>query len=188
MNENPHAGITGSDLPGVPPDVKKNILDRQPESDNPILPTFFKFNLLRTPNVSYFCQATSLPGINLPSVVQPSTFTQIKHPGGRAEYGDLSLNFIVDENLNNWLEIHDWIIGISSTYDFDNMIDLAVDHYSDGILAVTNSSMKPKYIVKFYNMFPNSISDLEFNSSDSDATTIIATVTFSYDYYEIERA
>jgi len=188
MNTNPNAGITGSDLPGVPPGVKQNILDRQPESDNPMLPTFFKFSLLRTPNTSYFCQATALPGVNLPSVIQTSTFTSIKHPGGRAEYGDLTLNFVVDENLNNWLEIHDWIMGISTTYDFNHMVDLPADHYSDGTLVVTNSSMKPKYIVKFYNMFPNSISDLTFDSTDVDAAPLTATATFSYDYYEIERA
>jgi|SaaInlV_100m_DNA_2_1039680.scaffolds.fasta_scaffold18192_3 hypothetical protein len=182
-----NAGITGSDLPGIPHDLPKNPLDRRPDSDNPLLASFFRFSLLRSPSLTYFCQATSLPGINIPSVIQPSVFTQIKHPGGRAEYADLSLNFIVDENLENWLEIHDWILNISSTYDFDHMLENAKDHYSDGMLAITNSSMNPKYIVKFYNMFPNSLSDLTFDSSDGDATPLISTVTFSYDYYEVER-
>jgi hypothetical protein len=187
MTINLHEGLTGSNLPGTPFGLATDAVNRQPDSDNPLLPTFFKFNLLRTPTTTFFCQATNLPGINLPSVIQPSNFTQIKHPGGRAEYGDLSLNFIVDENLQNWLEIHDWIIGISSTYDFDRMIEFPSDHYSDGVLAVTNSSMNPKYIVKFYNMFPNSLSDLSFDSTASEVTPLVSTVSFSYDYYEIEK-
>ena len=90
---------------GVPLDIN----DRTPSNTNMLLSTGFRFLLTRTPNITYYCQSANLPDVNLGEMEQPTRFIPVKHPGNSFTYGDLELGFIVDEDMENWREIHDWM-------------------------------------------------------------------------------
>lgn len=159
---------------------------RQPKNLNPLYPTYFQFTLKRTPTITYFCQGANLPGMNINMIPQATRFVDIPHSAGSPEFDDLTINFMVDEELTNWLEIWNWIRTISNTKDHTEYID-ADEHYSDATLSLLNSSMTPKIRVEFRNIIPTSISALEFDSTVSNPDPLIATATFKYTTYEITK-
>ena len=119
-------------------------------------------------------------------IPESTRFVDIPHSAGSPEFEDLTINFMVDEELTNWIEIWNWIRTISNTQDHTEYIE-ADQHYSDATLSLLNSSMTPKIRVEFRNIIPTSISALEFDSTVSNPDPLIATATFRYTTYEITK-
>ena len=60
--------------------------------------------------------------------------------------------------------------------------------YSDATLIVYNSKNIPKVEVKFTDMFPTSLSALEYTQEATDVEYFKASATFRYMYYEFENS
>ena len=175
---------------------KKQIANR-----NFLAPTGFKFSLTRAPKLSYFTNSANVPGISLGVAEQGSYLKMIPVPGDMMEFNDLSIRFLVDEDLGNYLEIQNWMRGLgfpeslSEIYDLQNEDNLLgqpytenqQNHYSDGTLQILTNTENLNYNVVFKDMFPTSLSDMEFDSTDTDIQYFSATVTFKYSIYTINN-
>jgi len=168
---------------GVPLDIN----DRTPSNTNMLLSTGFRFLLTRTPNITYYCQSANIPDVNLGEMEQPTRFIPIKHPGNSFTYGDLELGFIVDEDMENWREIHNWMRSLKNVEDFTEFEANPTEHYSDARLMILNSAMKPNLEVDFKDIFPKSLSGIQFNSDTDDASQIICTASFAFTSYNIRK-
>ena len=94
------------------------------ENLNNFIPTGFKFFLDKIPNVSYFCQAASLPGITAGQAILPNPLRDIAVAGDKAQFNELRIRFIIDEELKNWLEIYNWIVGLTYPEDTEQYRNL----------------------------------------------------------------
>lgn len=174
----------------------------QIENRNFLAPTGFKFSLKRSPKVAFFCNSANIPDLNLGIANQPTYFKDIDVPGDKIEFGDLNLKFLVDENLENYMEIQKWIRGLGfpdslkefndleSQVTLPNSIDTIFDGqgdniYSDGVLQILSSDNIPKFQVNFKDLFPYSISTLTFDATDTDIEYFTAEVSFKYTNYTI---
>ena len=107
----------------------------------------------------------------------------------------MRLRFLVDEDLENYLEIQHWLRGLGfpdslkEIYDWQrsnpNAPSGPLNYTSDGTMNVLSSSNVPNFKVKFLDMFPVSLSDLDFDATDSDIDYLTADVTFKYTIYNI---
>jgi hypothetical protein len=171
----------------------------QPNNLNYLSQLGFRFALEKLPSVSYFCQAVAIPAISINSVDTPTPFTVIPHAGSRLTFEPLNVRFRVDEDLKNYLEIYDWLVGVSRPDSFQQTRDLvAASHafnarpgstmhiVSDATLFVLNSNKKVKFHVFFEELFPVSLSELMFESMSSDVQYLEATAQFRYRKYSIE--
>ena len=172
----------------------------QIENRNFLSPTGFKFILTRCPKVSFFANSANIPSLTMGNATQPTYLKDIPIPGDKPEYGDFTLRFIVDENLENYLQIHKWIRGLGYPESLKEIFDLqkedvkgapkrekiGMDIYSDGTLQVLNSSYNPQFNVVFNDMFPIDLSALEFDATGTDIEYFTAEVTFKYTIYNIE--
>lgn len=174
-----------------------SFLGKQIENKNYLSPVGFKFNIVKTPKVDFFSNSARIPGIELGNIQVGNYLKAIDLPGDNIRFEDLNLQFIVDENLENYLEIHNWIYGLGypeSVSEFQDLItkpDGSKDQkeqYSDGTLAILNSNFNVSARVKFRDLYPISLSSLEFTATDNDYTYFTATVTFKYLFYTIEVA
>ena len=172
----------------------------QIENRNFLSPTGFKFTLERTPKVAFFCNQANIPDLNLGLAVQPSYLKDIDRPGDKISFGDLNLRFLVDENLENYMEIQNWIRGLGYPEKLEEYAKLAANAtlsptsssrakfdnvYSDGTLQVLNSSLLPSFHVKFKGLFPYSLATLTFDATDTDIQYFTADVSFKYTIYNI---
>ena len=170
----------------------------QIENRNFLSPTGFKFVLRRSPKVAFFCNQANIPDINLGLAVQPSYLKDIDLPGDKITFGDLSLRFLVDENLENYMEIQNWIRGLGypeevrQFRDLDSEGDIKGNYkkdrqniYSDGTLQILSSNLVAKFQVFFNDLFPYSLSTITFDATDTDIQYFTADVSFKYTIYNI---
>jgi hypothetical protein len=167
----------------------------QIQNKNFLNPTGFRFILNRAPKVVFFSNQASIPGLNLGVAEQPTYLKDIPVPGDKLQFQDLSLRFLVDEDLENYLEIQHWLRGLGfpdslkEIYEWQssnpNAPSSTLNYTSDGTLNVLSSSNTPNFKVKFLDMFPVSLSDLDFDATDSDIDYLTANVTFKYTIYNI---
>lgn len=161
--------------------------DFQPTNRNKLTTNRFIFMMTRTPYMTYFCQRVNLPSLGFGTSIQSNpTAIEIKRPGTRLVYEDLQVGFIVDEEMKNWLEIHNWMKNIS-TYDTVQDYLREQQKTASALLYVMSSTYKPLLSIYFHDIYPVFLTSLDFDSTSPDSENISATATFSYTYYEIKQ-
>ena len=171
-----------------------NIYYKQLDNRNYMSPIGFSFSIARFPKVSFFSNKASLPSVTLGSVEQANYLKQLMHPGDRVEYGELPIEFLVDEDMLNYSLIHNWITGLgfpetmqqfeTFTTDDQGIRDLKLQ-YSDATLGILNSNYNTIAKIKFWDIYPTNLSPLEFTATDTDINYLVASVSFMYTYYQI---
>jgi hypothetical protein len=157
----------------------------------------FKFVLAKYPKVDFFSNSAGIPGINLGVAIQPTYLKDIPIPGDKITYDDFNLKFFVDENLENYLQVHNWIRGlgypesVAEYQEFLNQdeynpgVQNASSGQSDGSLIIYSSNYNPVAEVVFKGLFPTSLSTIEFDAKNTDVNYVTAEVNFKYTLYDI---
>ena len=171
------------------------------ENRNFLSPVGFKFALKRVPKVAFFCNQANIPDLTLGIAEQPTYLKNIPVPGDKIQFGDLSLRFLVDEDLTNYMEIQNWIRGLGfpdTLLEFDELeksdpmfrgggfgqFARSGDKiYSDGTLQILSSNLVPQFQVVFKDLFPYSLTTLSFDATDTDIEYFTADVSFKYTIY-----
>ena len=99
-------------------------VDRQPAKLDYASPVQFRFKCTKLPLVEFFCQKANIPGISLGELTQTTGLVDIPQPGDKITYQSLEVSFLVDENLNNWKELHDWMTGLGFPEKHQQFTDL----------------------------------------------------------------
>ena len=168
------------------------------ENRNFLSPVGFKFSLKRAPGVAFFCNQANIPSMDLGIAEQPSYLRNIPVPGDKIQFGDLTLRFLVDEDLVNYMELQRWIRGLGFPESMDEFRKLegeavlpgnfgqAGDNiYSDGTLQILSSNLVPSFQVVFNDMFPYTLSTVMFDATDTDIEYFTADVSFKYTIYNL---
>lgn len=155
----------------------------------------FRFVITKLPTVEYFITAVNLPQISLSGGAEISTpFKEVAFGGDTVIYEDLTIEFLVDEDLKNWLEINDWIkgIGFPRTRDqfateLSNSVQFPNSIYSDATLVILTNKNNPNLQVTFENIFPTQLSGLQFTTQGTDTEVLRATANFTFTNTVFER-
>ena len=166
----------------------------QIQNRNFLAPVGFKFTLAKYPKVDFFSNSARIPELSLGTAVQPSYLKDIDIPGEKLTYGDLTIRFLVDENMENYMAVHNWLKGVGfpetpqqfkdQTTDSDGIRD-EKGVFSDGSLHILNSNFQNVAIVKFQDLFPVGLTSLEFDATETDINYFTAEVVMRYTVYNI---
>ena len=157
----------------------------------------FKFNLTKFPKVDFFSNSARIPELNLELTRQPSYLKNIDVPGERLTYGDLTLRFLVDENMENYISVYTWLKGLGFPESAKEYKDLTTDKdgqrdnkeaFCDGTLRILNSNYREVAKVKFNDLFPTSLTSLDFDATNTDVQYFTAEATFKYTIYNISAS
>ena len=186
-------------------------LARQPDQLDYASPTQFRFGIHQLPKVEFFTVSANLPGVSVPTTTLATPFTDISIMGEKTEFENLSISFIVDEYLENYISLHNWLTGIGfpkSRSQFSTFRDVTSDTpdsqkgvstdigdvkqstpdkamYSDAFLMILSNKNNPIVEVNFHNVYPISLSALDFSQSATDVEYMTASAEFAYQIYEI---
>ena len=166
-------------------------LQNQPSNYSFLSPIGFKFQLNNFPEVNYFCQAATLPGISIGTIPVPTPLKQIELSGDEVTFEELSIRFVIDENMKNWLAIYDWIIGLGFPTEEGQAKYKKLKE--DGALTTTatltvlTGNMNPQINFNFQEVFPLNLSSISFDSSGTEVEYVTADVSFRYDVYTVEN-
>ena len=184
-------------------------LERQPTKLDYASPTQFRFGINQLPKVEFFIQTCNLPGLSMGNTEIANPFKNIPVMGDNIEYEDLNLTFLVDEYLENYMQLHKWLTGIGFPEERSefrqhrdvtsntpagggvpqtDVIGAAVADkamYSDAFLMILSNKNNPIVEIDFKNIFPISISGLQFDGGATDVEYLTCDVTFKYQIYEV---
>lgn len=157
-------------------------------------PALFRLVFNKFPNVEYLSYNVTVPGISLGEIIQPTPLLDLRLPGDKLTFDPLTLNFIVQENLANYIEIYNWIFGIGHPQSLDSYkaitkagtITNKPNIYSDAILYILSNKQNPIAKVTFVDTYPTALSPLNYDASMTDVTPITTDCTINYSYYKIE--
>lgn len=163
-------------------------------NNNYLSPIGFKFILKKFPRAAYLCQSANIPGITLGTPTQPTPFKPIPLDGNLT-YNNFTITFLVDENLENYLELHNWMraLGVPDSFperrqfETENTELKRVQKFTDGTLQVLNNNLNANFNVVFKDMFPTDLTTLQFDCTEGENRFFTAEVTFSYSIYEIQN-
>lgn len=167
-----------------------------PGTLNYLKPNGFQFNIDTLPNVSFFCQSASIPTLSLASAYVANPLVDFTVPGTNLTYDELTIKFIVQENFQNYIELHNWLTGLGFPEEREQYKQFkqarggtekgfsSSGDYSDATLVVLDSDLSPSMQIKFMDCYPVSLQGLEFDISDGNATYMTAQATFKYTMYK----
>jgi len=193
--------------------TETNSLTRQPSKLDYAAATQFKFNITKLPKVEFFCTSVNIPGIRLGETSQDTPLKTIPIPGDKLTYSSLEVSFLVDENLENYREIHGWLTGLGfprSHTQFETFINAGSDRfptgnataksreagkvddvgfdvgaqYSDATLTILSSKNNPILEVRFRDLYPTALTGLSYDQQAGDTSYLTGDVSFSYQIYE----
>ena len=175
--------------------MNRTFYDTQLKNRNFLSPVGFKFSLSTKEKVDFFSNTAQIPGISLGTALQPTPMRIMDIPGSEIAYEDFTLSFLVDEDLTNYMVIHNWMYGLGSPDSLEQFKDLVKDpetgskdellQYCDGTLHILNSNYRNIAMVKFLDLFPVSLTPLQFTASEDDVNYFTAEASFRYTYYSI---
>ena len=174
--------------------ISRGPLAGQIGNRNFLSPVGFKFSLAKFPKISFFCNSASIPEISLGTFQQPSYLKQIDIPGEKLTYGDLDIRFLVDENMENYISVYNWLKGLGFPETTQQFADLNKDRdgirdpkeaFCDGTLRILNSNYREVAQVKFRDLFPTSLTSLDFDATNTDIQYFTAEATFKYTIYNL---
>ena len=172
----------------------------------------FKVYLPLFPITEWFVTRANIPGVTLGQAVQATPFTDMPVVGDKLTYDDFYFTFIVDEQLKNYQEMHNWLVNIGfpasgsqfkaqarpdgTTRASQQILDRStpgrvvdmVDRvlYSDIELFILSSKNNPVVKIQMFEAFPTSLTAIEYSSQETDTTYAECTCTFAYAYFTIE--
>jgi hypothetical protein len=105
------------------------------------------------------------------------------------------MSFLVDENFENYMAVHNWLTGLGFpktpqqfedlTTDNEGITDKYQEQFSDGSLIVLSSNLRPNFKITFRDLFPVSLSGLDFDSKLQQEEFFTAQAVFKYSIYEV---
>ena len=169
--------------------------DTQPDNKNFLSPVGFQFSIKKLPHVNYFCQSANIPDITLAQTDLTNPFINLPSPGTKLTFGALDVTFRIDEDLKNYKEIYNWLIGLGFPDNFEQRTAIARSKnpgiasvgeiFSDASLLITTSAYKTNISIDFVDAYPVSLSTLAFNIATTDIEYLEATASFVYRRYNI---
>ena len=181
-----------------------NVTEASWSSNNPdeldyLRPNAFKFQIHNIPNVSYFCQAANIPEMNLPPAVQATPLVDIPRAGDKLDFGVLMIRFLIQEDMKNYKELYDWLVGLGFPEDHKQFTDYGKSQEyrfpdvskkdftaSDASLFLLDSNNNPITQIIFRDAFPISLQGLEFEIASGGTDYMVGVAMFRYRDYIIE--
>ena len=171
-----------------------NFYDSQLKNRNLLSPVGFKLTLNTKRKIDFFSNTATIPALTLGTALQTTPLRNLDVPGDELLYDDFQIEFLVDEDLVNYMVVHNWLTGLGFPESYQEFKTLTTDpeqqkddklQFCDGSLHILNSNLRDIAIVKFQDLFPVSLSGLEFRATDDDINYFTAQATFKYMMYNI---
>jgi hypothetical protein len=172
-------------------------IGRVPENTDLLQPTKYILTFDRLPSMQYFCQEVNIPGISIGTAEFATPILNLKMPGTKINYENLNITFLVDQNLNSWNEIYKWFRNIASPESIEQRDALSTtvkmnginakkyNYESDATLSVLTNMNRVNFKIHFLNIYPISLTGINFNTTLSADEVIKCSATFNFDYFNI---
>lgn len=156
-------------------------LINKPKNTNLLQPTKYSVIFPEISDTVYFCQKVNLPGVQLTEIPHVTPNLDLFVPSTKMIYGTFDIEFLVNEDLSSWLNVHNWIRGITTDMAY------RTNPKTQAILTIFSNQNNPRIRIKFIDVFPLSLGDIDFDTTLSAEEHLSARASFRFNYFDIER-
>ena len=174
-----------------------------PDNLSYLAPTQFELLVKKLPNTKYFATGVNIPSVSVAESLQTTRLgANVKVPGDKITFGELSINFIVDENMENWTELYTWMEQTTGSTDpekfrslvganrkADQPYDGSGDYdaiYSDMTIVVTTAANNPNRYIRIQGAFPTSLGEITMDTTVAGGLSYVTcTASFQFTNFEI---
>ena len=98
--------------------------------------------------------------------------------------------------MENYVSVYNWLKGLGFPETTQQFRDVTTDSkgqrdpkeaFCDGTLRILNSNYREVGKVKFNDLFPTSLTSLDFDATATDVQYLTAEATFKYTIYDLEK-
>ena len=174
-----------------------------PDNLSYLAPTQFELLVKKLPNTKYFATGVNIPSVSVGETLQPTRLgANVKLPGDKIQFGEITITFIVDENMENWTELYNWMEGITASTDTekyrllvgankredqpqDNSGDFDQLH-SDMTIVVTTAANNPNRYVRIQDAYPSALGEIAMDTTVAGGLSYVTcTASFQFTSFEI---
>lgn len=153
----------------------------------------FTLTIQKTPNVALNLTTCSIPSIGMSHTEIGTPFSWIKEPDTKVNFSELPITFKLRENLDGYLEIFNWMMGLGFPESFQQYADLKGANepsrkniFSDITITILTNKNNPNLRVTFLDAFPTFLSQVDFDTMVDDAVMSDIAASFEYQRFTIE--
>ena len=175
-----------------------------PDNLSYLAPTQFELLVKKLPNTKYFATGVNIPSVSVAESLQTTRLgANVKVPGDKITFGELSVSFIVDENMENWTELYTWMEQTTGSTDPEKFRSLVGANrkadqpydgsgnydelYSDMTIVVTTAANNPNRYVRIQDAFPTSLGEITMDTTVAGGITYV-TCNASFQFTSLEIA
>lgn len=171
-----------------------------PSTVNPLQLSGFTLSINKIPELSFWVQSANLPSIDLTTPEQATPFTNVYQFGDKPIFGDLMITFLVDEFLENYTALYEWIYLVGFPENYKQVIkwksrwwdqqpkDSQFGLSSDGYLTIKTANAKPIRTIFFKDLVISNLGELSLTSDQTETQYVTCTASFKYTYWTIEQS
>lgn len=138
------------------------------------------------PDTSFNIRNFQLPSIQLPSAEHPSPYFNRPEYGDKVLWESLEVEFIVLEDMSNWLQAYSWINMVGSPRERTKEFAKTPFKYSDATVTLYSSHGNPIVRYKFIECVPTVLGGVQFTEELQETSTVTSYLTMEYLRYDIE--
>ncbi len=169
----------------MPYDIKTNISSTSSDTSliediSFVSPSGFRLVIdsLKFKNAQFLVQLASIPELSIDSAPFATPLRNIGMHSDKATYSSFECTFLIDEQLINYKEIHDWLLAQVVENDTKKKT-------RDMTLLNLSSHNNVAREIQFVDAYPISLTSLPFDATQPDVEYLTASVSFNYSYYKI---
>jgi hypothetical protein len=165
-----------------------------PAGLNPLSPNGFNFAITKAPNLTFFCQEATLPGITLGDPAFSTPFATAPLPGDHLTYDTLQIRFLIDEQMLNYNMIYNWIVALGFPDSYSQYVNLIngdttaygelAKTYSDATMQILDANNNAIRTITFTDCFPIALESVTFSSTNDGVNYLVGSATFRFTLYE----
>lgn len=156
---------------------------------NLLQPNGFKLTIDRKnfPNLEFFAQNIAHPTVDATAAeLSYKRVSRIHMPADKLTFGDLTVNLILDENMNSYIEMFNWLSRIVEE-EMPNPLDRTQNlppHEADITVQILNSTNNVVRTIRYIDCVPTSLGFLDLSTQNAEGY-IVLPVTFRFTYFNI---
>lgn len=140
----------------------------------------FKITIPDLPQLEFYAVSTNIPTTSLNPIEVNYQDTRVKVPDNKFIWDDITIQFIMDENLYVYELLKGWQYAVREKELWQNGL-------KDINLLPLDSNKVVEYSFNLQGSWPTMISGWQYTSNSTISDVILFDVTFSYQHFDINR-
>ena len=165
---------------------------------NYLQPSAFRLSIDRKhyANLEFFAQTVLHPALSMNPVEVPyKRISSVPFAGDKLTFTELTCMIIVDENLNSYTEMYNWMTRLVETNEIsptERMSRITSSNYmsqgttADITLSILSSHNNTLRTIKYLDCLPVSLGDMTLESTSGDVQYITFPATFRFSTFELK--